>query len=143
MIESNAAVPNGLMKAIRRSTPGSRSITSRPPLPGAAGRDGLERRAVEAERSRIDDRRTAADEIRDEAARRRTRGVAEDVATGHDDVIEAGEPIDDRQAVRGHRQDPGPGTGEAGGLERRDRGTHALRDERHAREVRAPVEPEI
>ena len=66
MIASNAAVPNGLMNAIRRSTASSM-------LPRAPGFDRREARAVDAERRQIDGRLAAADEVGHEATGRRAR----------------------------------------------------------------------
>ena len=133
MIASKAAVPNGLMNAIRRST--GASIVTRHSLQA-----GLEARSVGAERRRVDHRLAAADQVRDEPAGRRPGAVAEDVAGGDDQVVVARRPADERQRVARERQDAGPRPREPGAAQLRQGRQHALGDERDAGEVRLPVE---
>ena len=69
-----------------------------------------------------------------------TGAVPEHVPSRDDQVVEPRRVVDDRQAVGGHRQDPGPRSGELGALQRGERGRHPLGDKRYPGQVRLPIE---
>ena len=135
MIASKAAVPNGLMNAIRRSTRVLRRS------PDAPGRDRLRGSAGPAGtascRGRARSRRSRSATSRPVVG---PGAVAEDVAGAMIRSSKPGAPADDRQVVGVNGRMPAHARAKRAAREFRQRRGHPLADERDAGEVRLPVE---